>query len=99
MSRSSSAPETPGTLTLSAVLTTSLLMVDAHGVQTTIVAAVVNILIAGVVFWSAGGIHMILGKAGSKTVSKIASLFLAAIAVMMIRTGVVGLVTSFKQTS
>lgn len=70
-----------------AVLTTILLLVDQHGMGPTMAASVVNILIAGAVFWFAGTLSRLLGKAGTKAVSKLASLLLAAIAVMMIRRG------------
>lgn len=72
-----------------AVLTTSILLLNAYGTMFTAAALVVNILIAGLVFFFAGNINRLLGKAGSKTISKIASLLLAAIAVMMVRKGIV----------
>jgi multiple antibiotic resistance protein len=71
-----------------AVLTTALLLVDAHGLAPTVAAALVNILIAGVVFWFAPALYRVLGKAGAKAVSKLASLLLAAIGVMMVRRGI-----------
>ena len=77
-----------------AVLTTVLLLVDAHGFLATVSAAVVNILIAGVVFWYSAPIHRGLGKAGAKAVSKLASLLLAAIAVMMVRKGIATLLSN-----
>jgi multiple antibiotic resistance protein len=72
-----------------AVLTTSVLLTKVHGFAITGVAVVVNILIAGVLFRFAGAIQRVLGKAGEKIVSKIASLLLAAYAVMMVRRGIV----------
>jgi multiple antibiotic resistance protein len=71
-----------------AVLTTSILLLNEHGVILTAAALVPNILIAGIVFHFAQAINRILGNAGTKTASKIASLLLAAIAVMMVRKGV-----------
>ena len=71
-----------------AVLTTSLILVGEYGVEPTVIAVIVNILIAGVVLWLAQPINRLLGSAGSKTVSKLASLLIAAIAVMFIRRGV-----------
>ena len=71
-----------------AVLTTSILPVGEHGFMPTVSALVVNILIAGAVFWSSESVHRVLGEAGSKTVSKLPSIVLAAIAVMMVRKGV-----------
>jgi multiple antibiotic resistance protein len=75
-----------------AVLTTALLLVGRHGVAATVSAAVVNILVAGIVLWLAGPIHRVLGRAGAKTASKIASLLLAAIAVMLVRKGILALI-------
>jgi multiple antibiotic resistance protein len=72
-----------------AVLTTSILLLDQHGRLLPVAALVLNILIAGAVFWTARPIHRMLGKAGSKTISKLASILLASIAVMMVRRGIV----------
>jgi len=77
-----------------AVLTTTLILSDAYGPAPTVAAVLVNIVIAGVVFLMAGPIHGILGKAGSRTVSKVASLLLAAIAVHMVRKGVLGVIAA-----
>jgi multiple antibiotic resistance protein len=71
-----------------AVLTTSILLLNQHGLLPTALALILNILIAGIVFGFAQHIYRFLGKAGAKTVSKIASLLLAAIAVMIIRRGI-----------
>jgi len=71
-----------------AVLTTMILLVDQHGLKTTVSAIILNILLTAVIFLFSGNIYKLLGKAGSKTVSKLASLILAAIAVMMARKGV-----------
>ncbi|RJR26780.1 MAG: MarC family protein [Desulfobacteraceae bacterium] len=75
-----------------AVFTTSILLVNEYGALPTALALILNIAIAGVVFLSAGAINRLLGKAGAKTVSKIAALLLAAIAVMIVRKGVIALV-------
>ena len=76
-----------------AVLTTCILLVDQHTVSVTLVAAVANVLIAGVVFWFALPISTALGSAGTKTLSKIASMLLATIGVMMVRKGVAAFLT------
>ena len=60
----------------------------------TAAALILNIGIAGAVFFASEAILRVLGGTGAKTVSKLASLLLAAIAVMMVRRGVVGLVTT-----
>ena len=72
-----------------AVLTTTLLLVGEYGIIPTVSAAIVNILIAGLVFSLSGSIYRILGKAGARTISKLTSLLLAAIAVMIIRKGLI----------
>ncbi len=71
-----------------AVLTTIMLLVDQYGIVSTMSASIVNILLAGVLFRFAGLIGGLLGRSGSKAVSKLASLLLAAIAVMMVRKGI-----------
>jgi multiple antibiotic resistance protein len=71
-----------------AVLTTCMLLVNQHGVEVTMAAVVVNVLLAGLIFWFAAPITRFLGHAGTRTLSKIASLLLASIAVMMVRKGV-----------
>jgi multiple antibiotic resistance protein len=72
-----------------AVLTTTMLLVSQHGVLPTVAATVFNIAIAGAIFWFSEAINRVLGSAGAKTISKLASLLLASIAVMMVRKGVV----------
>jgi multiple antibiotic resistance protein len=71
-----------------AVLTTAMLLVDKHGVVPTTAAVIANVAIAGVLFWMADRVIDILGQAGAKILSKVASLLMAAIAVMMIRHGI-----------
>jgi len=71
-----------------AVLTTSIILLDAHGFLITSAAIIINVIIAGVIFLFSKYIHRLLGKAGAKTFSKIASLLLASIAVMIVRKGI-----------
>jgi len=71
-----------------AVLTTILILVQQYGPLATVAALIVNILIAGFTFWLYAPIIRLLGKSGARTVSKLAALLLAAIAVMMVRKGV-----------
>ncbi|OGW83859.1 MAG: hypothetical protein A2987_01865 [Omnitrophica bacterium RIFCSPLOWO2_01_FULL_45_10] len=78
-----------------AVLTTIIMMVDSYGIYLTVSSFVINLSIVWIIFIYAGRIADFLGKAGSKAVSKIASLLLAAIAVMMIRKGLIDTVTYF----
>lgn len=74
-----------------AVLTTSMVMVSQYGLVTTLISVVVNIALAGIIFSGAAMVMRFLGEAGSKALSKIMSLLLAAIAVMLIRKGLTGL--------
>lgn len=72
-----------------AVLTTIIILLDSYGIFMTVSSFMANLIITWVVFSYSDNISRFLGKAGSKAISKIASLLLAAIAVMMIRKGVV----------
>lgn len=74
-----------------AVLTLCILLANEHGRACTALAVLLNIVFAGVVFSFARQIADRLGGPGTKTISKIASLFLAAIAVMLIRKGIMGI--------
>lgn len=71
-----------------AVLTTSLLLINEHSPVITSLALAANILIAGILFLIAPLLNRLLGKTGSKAVSKIISLLLAAIGVMIVRKGI-----------
>jgi multiple antibiotic resistance protein len=71
-----------------AVLTTTILLLRQYGFAPTIAAVIVNVAIAGVILWFSQELLSVLGKTGAKTVSKLASLLLAAIGVMMVRKGV-----------
>lgn len=51
-----------------------------------------NILLAGMIFGASSGVIKVLGEAGSKALSKITSLLLAAIAVMLMRKGLAELI-------
>ncbi|MBK6770783.1 MAG: MarC family protein [Ignavibacteria bacterium] len=70
-----------------AVLTTILISRDAFGIYVTVISLLINLIIMYLCLANAGFIKKIMGEAGSKAFAKVASLFLAAIAVMMIRTG------------
>ncbi len=70
-----------------AVLTTSMIMIPNYGLIPTIISIVLNIILAGIVFLFSEILIKILGRVGTKVISKIVSVFLAAIAVMMIRKG------------
>lgn len=71
-----------------AVLTTILVSIDAYGIIPTIISIILNMVIIWVVLSQADIFIKFLGKGGSRALSKVADIFLAAIAVMMIRYGV-----------
>jgi len=70
-----------------AVLTTSMLTISQYGLLPTLIAVLANIILAGAIFSTSSAIMKILGESGTKAVSKIASLLLAAIGVMLARKG------------
>lgn len=82
-----------------AVLTTGLLLMKQHGIGPTVAALVVNILLAGVLFRFSGAVNRVLGRTGARVLSKIAALFLAAIAVMLVRKGLVQIVADAVRQS
>ncbi|MFH0839885.1 MAG: MarC family protein [Candidatus Omnitrophota bacterium] len=70
-----------------AVLTTSLLVAEQHGVYAASISVFCNVALAGLMFYSSSLIIKALGERGTKVLSKIMHLLLAAIAVMLIRKG------------
>jgi multiple antibiotic resistance protein len=71
-----------------AALTTIILLVNSHGYGWTIVALVANMLIVWLAFRHAPVVIKVIGRAGSRATAKVIALFLAGIAVMMIRSGI-----------
>jgi multiple antibiotic resistance protein len=70
------------------VLTASLLLSDRYGYAPTIAALVVNLVIAVTGFWFSRGIIRVIGEAGTKALTKLVGLLLAAYAVMLVRDGI-----------
>jgi len=71
-----------------------MVIISQYGLIAPHISVVVNILLAGIIFDVSFVVMRVLGEAGSKALSKIMSLLLAAIAVMLIRKGIIEL---FKQ--
>jgi len=71
-----------------AVLTISLMLVSVHGLTITLIALFLNIAIVGLVFTFSDALIRLLGQAGSRALSKVMMLLLAAIGVMMVRRGI-----------
>jgi multiple antibiotic resistance protein len=75
-----------------AVLTTSLMIVDQYGLRETLLSVLLNLILTGFILAGADILMRFLGQAGSRALSKIMALLLAAIAVMMIRKGILQLI-------
>ena len=75
-----------------AVLTTSLVMMGEYGTLPTLASLLANVILAGIIFAFSDAIIKKLGEAGTKAISKIMSLLLASIAVMMIRRGIIQII-------
>jgi multiple antibiotic resistance protein len=75
-----------------AALTTIIILVDSKGYLVTIVSLIVNLFIVWIVFRYSDVVIRLMGDAGSKAVAKVAALFMAGIAVMMIRVGLSGMI-------
>lgn len=75
-----------------AVLTTLLILVDLYPAYIVIISFILNLLLTWLVLARAGRILGFLGKPGIRAVSKVAGILLAAIAVKMIRQGLLEII-------
>jgi multiple antibiotic resistance protein len=75
-----------------AVLTTMLILLDTQGVAPTMLAFLVNMALMWWLFVKADWLIRTLGVGGTRAISRINGLLLAAIAVMMVRRGILGIV-------
>lgn len=80
-----------------AALTTIMLSVESSGFYATLLALILNLIIVWVIFRKADEIVKLMGDAGARAVAKVMALFLAAIAIMMIRVGIEGFISSFSK--
>jgi multiple antibiotic resistance protein len=71
-----------------AALTSILVSSKSYGIAHTFASLVVNLLIVWVVFRNSKLIRRFMGDGAAKAMGKVASLFLAAIAVSMMRSGI-----------
>lgn len=76
-----------------AVLTTTLMMLDSFGFAYTFVSLILNMLIVWITMAKADSIIKYMGSAGTRAFSKIMYILLAAIAVMMVRRGIMATFT------
>jgi len=77
-----------------AALATLLLSTREYGLATTLASLVTNLALVWLAFRNSNLILRILGEGLSQALAKIFSLLLAAIAVMLIRLGVMGLISA-----
>ena len=73
-----------------AVLTTTLMMLDNYGFPATFLSLVLNMIFVWITLVKADLIIKLMGASGTRAFSKIMYILLAAIAVMMVRRGIMG---------
>jgi multiple antibiotic resistance protein len=76
-------------------MTTLIILVDRFGYFMTFVSLITNLLLTWILFSQATWVVRIIGKSGTRVFTKVFSLILAAIAVMMIRVGITGTLSQF----
>ncbi len=82
-----------------AVLTSIIITVDTYGYIPTVTSLIINLFLVWIALLKSNIIYRLMGDGGSKAIAKIASLLLAAIAVMMIRRGLVDVIVFMKKPS
>lgn len=75
-----------------ATLTTSLVLVGSYGYLPVILSLILNLLLAWLVFYNADRIIRRIGINGARATARVALLLLAAIAVKLIRVGIMTLI-------
>lgn len=76
-----------------AVLTTLIVLISNYGLIPTTISLILNLLIVWISFVKAHEIIKLFGKNGIAAISKVMALLLAAIAVMMVRLGLEGIIS------
>lgn len=71
-----------------AALTSIIIVVDAYGYWISMLSLALNLFIVWITFRYSDVVIRIMGEGGARAFAKVASLFMVAIAVMMIRVGV-----------
>ncbi len=75
-----------------ATMTAAVVLTDQHGRVLTLLMLVVNLLIIGLILYYSDKIKKFINPSVSKAFGKVMSLFLAAIAVAMFRSGIMGFI-------
>jgi len=70
------------------VLTTLLILIDQYSIFIVLFSFVLNMAIAWILFRQVDRVIKFLGNSGTVAISKVVSLLLAAIAIKMIRQGI-----------
>jgi multiple antibiotic resistance protein len=78
-----------------AVLATTLMMLDTHGLVPTFTSLILNMAFVWLTLAKADFIMKLFGEAGTRAFSKIMFILLAAISIMMIRRGITGVITAW----
>lgn len=78
-----------------AVLTTVLVLTDVFGLLPTAVSFILNMGITWLILSQADFFIRLMGQGGVRALSKVADIFLAAIAVTMVRSGIMDVVVGF----
>jgi multiple antibiotic resistance protein len=78
------------------VLTTLIILIDTHGYPMTLLSLVLNLVIVFVLFYYSDVVSRVLGKKASMAFAKVANLFMAAIAIMMIRIGILDVMSTLN---
>jgi multiple antibiotic resistance protein len=71
-----------------AVLTSLLILISLRGYSVTLLALMANLVLVGIAFKGSHRLVKLIGRDGLRATSQVVSLFLAAIAVSMIRRGI-----------
>ena len=77
-----------------AALTSIIIVVDAYGYWISMISLALNLLIVWIVFRNSDYVIRLMGEAGARAFAKVASLFMVAIAVMMLRVGIQSILTA-----
>lgn len=80
-----------------AVLATSLLLMTVYGPVLTVISLVANILLCGLILRFSHIVSLILGDTGSHILTKISNIILGTIGVMLVRRGVIEILTAWQQ--